>query len=272
MRQLLLFILLFVFGSANTQVIFGISRNLASSGTGIDYTKINVFVGDSFTSGYNVLSSERYTTLFCAGKGGTEDNDGVSGQGIQSTGSGCGSFVVLNTSAVPVYNSAIHGVLHISLGVNDVMRNDGSYNATSFKTNYTTDVQFLITTKLWPPNKIWVYSPWKVWNYNIPTLCGGVNSDLTRINQYNTATQEVAGENGCWYINVYSLMSSFIITDYQADQIHLNSTGNSKLASGLLTNLNDLTVFGLLVVFPTTLAAGLSKKSKVISLEKNKAA
>jgi lysophospholipase L1-like esterase len=237
MRKLLFILLIAVSACSKGQVMVlgAIKSEIVTS---IDWTKTIVFEGDSFTFGHNVDPSERYSTLFVAAKGGTEDNNGLNGQGVQNGGSGCGSFVAWNQTGVPTYSSGTHAALILPFGVNDVMRDDGTYTVAAFKADYKTKVQYAKATRLWPGNKIIILSPFRIWNYNIPSLCGGVNASPTRIAQYNTAAQEVAAEEGCYFFDVHSAMSGFLISDYQSDQIHLNATGHAKLAAMLDVNLN----------------------------------
>src|SRR5690349_18527888 len=85
-------------------------------------------------------------------------------------------------------------------------------------------------------------------NYSDRSICGGITYNPTRIAQYNTACQEVASEEGCFFFDVYSAMSTgFLVSDYQADQIHLNASGHDKLATILENNLGGFEWFVVII-------------------------
>lgn len=243
MKKLLLISILFISTICNAQDIIGVLTDPVSpppsNVTGINFSgKTTVFIGNSITFGVYVSTPPlRWTSLFCAARGATEDNDGVSGMVMQN-GGGCG-LADFNPSTIPTYSSGTHAALIIALGINDCGYNNGTYTPAAFKTRYTTSITTAISTKGWPANRIILLSLYKPIDFT--NYVGGcsvsVAADFTRAADYNTKISEVASENGCWYVDVWTAMNGLSSGFFMPDKLHPNDSGHQVIADFLIDYL-----------------------------------
>lgn len=239
MKKIFLYALLLLSLTANSQVrIFGIK---SSGYTGINFSgKTAVFIGNSIE--YGVAASDnahRWTSLFCAGRGATESNLAISGMTVQSVSAGCGN-TVFDKTIIPLYNSSIHSSLILALGINDIGET-ANFNSSDFYTQYTDDIVYAISTRGWPPSKIIMLNSYKPYSWNqYLGACSPPNTipaDNTRIADYQGKIRQVATENGCWYIDIYSAMNGLDASYFAVDQLHPNNAGHAFIANFLINYL-----------------------------------
>lgn len=233
----LLTVLFFIpfFGSCQKLVLGEISES-----SGIVFAgKTTVFIGNSITRGVDAspLADNRWTTLFCDAKSSTQDNNGVDGMTMINA---CG-FAIFDTASIPSYVEATHAALFISLGENDIGFNSGSGTSTdsAFKAAYTTAVQAAINTYGWPPELIillTVYNPFS-WNTYVGGCGVSVAANDTRVGLFNTAITEVANENGCMLIDIYTEMEGLGSEYFASDGLHPNNAGHTFIANYLINIL-----------------------------------
>ncbi len=212
--------------------------------TGINFSgKTTVFMGDSITFGFYASdNAHRWTTLFCAGVGSTEDNHGVSGGAMQNIGTGCGT-VVFNSTTVPVYNSSIHAALIIALGINDIGENVAASTPAQFKIDYTAAITYAKGTKNWPAKRIILINSYQPFSWNVyvgactPPIT--IAADNTRATAFNLKIQQVAMEQSCWYIDIFSAMAGLDSSFFFGDGLHPIDTGHAFIANYLLTPTSD---------------------------------
>ena len=220
-------------GASRKQIPISSIKGLGASG--IDFAnKTSVFVGNSVTAG-SITSdpSLRWTSLFCSSKSGTEDNLGVSGMTMQANTCPLPYFDPAN---IPVYNSGDHAALFIDLGTNDCGINIPAMTPAGFKTAYTTAVQFAINTRGWPANLIILINLYQPFSFDIYAtgVCGTtVAADGIRAAAYNLAVQEVANENGCYHVDMYTAMTGLSAAYFNADELHPNDAGHAFIANYL---------------------------------------
>lgn len=238
-KLLTIFVLLLQAFSSKGQVMLGSVGNAARL-TDIDFTgKTAVFFGNSITAG--TFSSDppntRWAHILCVARGATEDNHGVNSMYMQAS-PGCAGLPAADPANVPTYNASIHCALFITFGVNDVGFNNGSFTTTSFKTYLTTYVTTALS-KGWPANKILlqsVYHPF-AWTTYIGLCTVSSAATDARAVQYNAKIAEVASENGCYYIDIYTPMLSLNSSFYVSDGLHPNDSGHSFIGNYLATHL-----------------------------------
>ncbi len=241
MKFLLTISMLFSFAFGQ-KAILGVARTAGCVGvSGISFcNKTVVFMGNSITLGELPvdLGPLKWTSRFCAAKRSTEDNRGVNGQTMDQP-----CVDVFAPSSIPVYNSTIHAALFISLGENDIgiNANTGTYTPATFKTAYTAAVVYAIDTRGWPAGLIIIvnaYQPYSWTTYSDATLCGTLTpADGTRAGLYNAKIAEVASENGCIYIDIYTAMNGLDATYFNVDGLHPNALGDGVIANYLINNL-----------------------------------
>lgn len=237
MRKLLIILSLVISACSHGQMMLGQIKT--GNQTGITWNgKTFVVLGDSEAFGYGVSSGEEWPAVFATGKSATADNNAINGTGIDSLGT-CASFRTMPLSDFVTYNSGTHSALIIAAGTNDVGWNNGTFTVTHFKERLTILVQYANLNKGWPLNRIIVMNTYRVNSYTAYVgLCSVASpANQTRIDSYNTAVAEVATEQGVIFYNLYGSMSAFTSGDFQADGLHLNATGQSKLANILITDL-----------------------------------
>lgn len=263
MRKLITILPLLLLFSCIKAQFFGIASNTATGSrvTNITWSGKTVdIIGDSYTVGYPVTTPQRWTTIFCAGVGATENNLGLNGRGIE-TDPGCAGYSALTNATIPTH-IANHKLI-IALGTNDLARDATTFNPTTFKTDLTARVANALS-KGHAPDDIILFNTYNLWDWSaFTTSCGTGTKNTTLINQFNTAIQEVANENGLWYFDVYTEMAGFLITDYQADHTHLSVAGYDKLAQIVINRLG-LEWFVLIVLIPTM----IRKKGRIIPINK----
>lgn len=187
-----------------------------------------VFIGDSWTLGIAAtIPANRWTTLFAAAKNTTENNNGVSGQTMQTNCSGS----TFNSSTIPTYNSATHAALFIALGLNDVGLNNGVLDTTAFGTKYRSDLADAIA-KGWPPLKIFCITPGWCFSYNdwVGSCSGAVTvaAPLQRQLDFNTSVIANAAAYGARSLDVYTPMKAALNSSYY------NSGGAHLIDNGML--------------------------------------
>jgi len=238
----LLITILFLFNTAFAQkVILGINK--ATSGcvgvSGISFcNKTAVFMGNSITFGVAASSNaNRWTSLFCAAKDATEDNRGVSSTTMQlSNPCGGGSF---DPTTIPAYNASVHSALFIAYGINDIGWNIAFFTPSQFKIDYTAAVTYAISTRGWPAGKIILLNTYQPYSYT--TYVGGcgvtVAATSVRAGLYNVKVAEVATENGCILVDIYSAMAGLNSSYFRIDELHPNNSGMAVIANYLINNL-----------------------------------
>lgn len=244
MKKIFLYLLLIALAScekSNAQIkVLGIKKD--NHITGINFSgKTVVFMGNSIT--YGVASSDndhRWTTIFSTARGATEDNHGVSSTTMQSFSAGCGNFVFDKTT-IPSYNGSTHSALIIALGVNDIGFNVAASTSSAFYTAYSDAITYAISTKSWPSSKIILlnaFHPYS-WNTYVGACTPGVASaaDAARVADFNSKIQQVATENGCWYIDIYSAMNGLNSSYFNGDELHPNDAGHAFIANYLIDQL-----------------------------------
>lgn len=234
--RILIFILLSLTAKSQNSTVFpGISKPFTIDWSG----KTTLFFGDSFTYGVAASpSSNRWTTLFSTAKGTTESNSGVSGQSMQTNACSGSTF---NASVVPTFNSATHCAIFVALGLNDVGLNQGTMDTTGYGTAMRAALNTIINTKGWPRYRVIVIGIYWCWAYTGWAGIGGctiTTAPLQRQLDYNTSCQANAAAYGVNYFDTYNYMkANFLVTDYNADQLHLNNSGHSKLANYLISTI-----------------------------------
>ncbi len=209
--------------------------------TGINFVgKTAVFIGNSITFGVAASdNAHRWSSLFCAGRSATEDNLAISGMTVQNVSAGCGN-VFFDKTIIPSYNSSIHSALILALGVNDIGET-AHFTSSAFYTQYSDDIVYAISTKGWPPNKIIILNSYKPFSWNnYVGACSPPNTvpaDNTRIADYQSKILQVATENGCWYIDIYSAMNGLNATYFAVDGLHPNNSGHAFIANYLISYL-----------------------------------
>lgn len=202
------------------------------------YGKTTVFCGNSITFGVaaSPMATNRWTTLFSAGKGTTEVNNGVSGMTMQS--GGCGS--VFSNAYIPTYVAGTHAALIIALGINDIGNNIPALTPAGFKTAYQSALTNALGAKGWPANRIVLINTYRPVSYNayVGSCSVSVAADATRAGLYNTAISELATDNGVRLVDIYTPMAALDATYFNADQLHPNNAGHAWIANYLITNLN----------------------------------
>lgn len=223
------------------------SQSVILGGTVTSYPPINwvghttVFFGDSWVLGVaaSPMATNRFTTLFCAAKNTTENNNGVSGQSLQTNACGGSTFA---KTLIPAYNSSIHACLFLEDGLNDVGLNQGTMLPSVFQTTLDDAVNYAINTKGWPPLLVILITPGWLVNYAGFNGIGGCTitpADATRQAAYVTAVKTVASAYGCRVVDLYQYTHDNLTTpDFAPDGLHPNNTGHSLIASFLISQIN----------------------------------
>lgn len=235
MRNFITILLFFISTFVKSQIIFGVKPG---GETGIDFNgKTAVFFGNSITAGFIASGPTKWWTyLFCQGKNSTQDNHGVSSMTMQANP--CG-FPIFDKTNIPTYVAGTHCAMFIALGINDVGVNLVSMTPALFKVAYTSAITYAINTKGWPPNRIILLNTYHPFSYNIYIgLCTvTVAPDQTRAAAYNSKVQEVAVENGCFYVDINTAMVGLSALYFNVDQLHPNDAGHAFIANYLLSVL-----------------------------------
>lgn len=264
MRKLLTILsLLLLVNCTKSQVILPMMSGGAATGrvTNVVWSgKTADIIGDSYAVGYPVTTPQRWTTIFCAGVGATENNLGLNGRGIEAD-PGCAGYSALTNATIPTH-SAGH-ILIFALGTNDMARDASTFDVVDFKIAYQLRINDALS-KGHSASEIILFNTYSLWDWSaFTTSCGTGTKDLTRIGQYNTAIQQLASDNGLWYFDVYTEMAGFLITDYQADHTHLSVAGYDKLAQIVINRLG-FGWFVIIILIPTVVAS----RGKIIPLNK----
>lgn len=175
-----------------------------------------VFLGDSIIEGYLIDPIEnRYTTRLCHKLGYVEDNRGVGGSSVKNT----------PLSIIPTKSSDM-AFLWIAFGTND--RAISGNTASLFKNDLTNFVNNALT-KGWSANDIYLAT--------VPGYQYGDGNSNSAIQPYNIATEEVATEKGCAFVDMYNVMvngrpfGSLRTLFLTPDHVHPNSTVGSEALS-----------------------------------------
>lgn len=222
----------------NSGFILTITGTSKTSSSGIVFSgKTAVFMGNSITTGtYASDSAHRWTSLFCAAKGAIEENRGINGKTMQNNSS-CPSTSPFDPTLIPTYNSTIHSSLFIALGLNDVGLNNAAFTATAFKTSYTAAIMHAINIKGWPAKKIILVNIFQPYSWTLYTTLPGctvlVAADASRAALYNTKVSEVANENGCMLVDIYSAMTGLTSNYFYTDGLHPIDLGHALIANYL---------------------------------------
>lgn len=240
MRKLLIILLISLSACVKSQphgMFFNCIQNIpAKTGFVLRGHKVD-FMGNSITVGfYSSDDDHRWTTLFCAAKNAVEVNHGHSGEMVQ-VGS-CTHQITL--AIIPNYEPDSSSVLIFALGINDVGNDNGEYTADLFKTRYQQLIDNAIL-KGWPPDRIIVMTIYHPIDFSVYVGgCGGsvvTEADEARAEDYNTKIAELAAENGCKLIDMWTAMTGLNSSYYNADKLHPNDAGHAFIANYLISVL-----------------------------------
>jgi len=217
---------------------------LGGQGSGLDFTKTNVFVGDSYTFGVAAsTTANRWTSLFNTAKGGTESNLGVNGTFMEQNSPCGGTALPYDITTIPDYNSLPAGsVLIISIGINDVGINTASFTPAGFKAAYQAAIDYWNGTKNFPITQMLISSIYHPIDWTVYTTIGcsvSVAATDTRWGLYNDVIDELVAENpGIHFVDGGAYMlANFNSSHYAMDGLHLNDLGMSDYANYLLSVL-----------------------------------
>lgn len=199
--------------------------------------KTTVFLGDSWTNGIAASdNAHRYTTLFAAGKGTTEVNNGVNG--VTASPDSCAGYTYYSLSYIPTYNSGTHAALFINLGLNDIGKNVNYQSPERFDSAYNAIILNAVS-KGWPLNRIFIFTPGYVIDYTAWVgACGISAASSSRALAFNAKIQALATSYGCNYVDIYTPMSTNLNSSYyDAGKAHLNDSGMDWLADWLLAHI-----------------------------------
>lgn len=199
--------------------------------------KTTVFLGDSWTNGIAASSNaNRYTSLFSAGKGTTESNNGVNS--VTMSPDSCAGYTHYSLTYIPTYNSGTHCALFINLGLNDIGKNNNYQTVERFDSSYNAYLNNAINVKGWPPSRIYIFTPGYVLSYTAWVgTCGITAANSTRHQAFNAVVQSLATSYGCNYVDIYAPMSTALNSSYYSVNIHLNDAGMDWLADWLLAHI-----------------------------------
>lgn len=194
------------------------------------------FYGDSIVAGSAASpSSNRWTSLFCANKGATESNSGISGEVLQN-GTVCGR-TVFDQTTIATYNSLTHGALFISLGTNDIGLNNGTMTSAGYNSTLSSVVDYAHTTKGWPLSKIVLCSPPYMtttgYNLYVGSCSVAVAADAVRHRDYVAQVLSVAQTKHTCYVDFYTAMVNYATPSdlISGDGVHPNNIGHSFMAT-----------------------------------------
>ena len=199
--------------------------------------KTVIFIGNSITVGASASdNAHRWTTIFCANKGSTEVNMGISGQVLQN-GTVCGR-TVFDKTTIPSYSAGTHAALFISLGVNDIGLNNGTMTPEGFRATLLEAVDYAHFTKAWPYAAIVLVTPfyYTAQGYNAYVGACGVTTaaNVARHESYKDEVSAVASLRQTVLLDAYTAMknssspASLIST---VDGIHPVDSGHAFIAS-----------------------------------------
>jgi len=207
---------------------------------GIDFTgKKAYFFGNSITSGVAASSTAlRWTTLFCAKRGATEINYGVSGMTLSANACGTG-FI---TDSIPNYNISTDAALFLDFGTNDIGYNGtGVYISTNDFRDKMRNTLLISISKGWPPSNIVVVSPYFALSYN--AFIGGCYGNITqaatqaRADSFNVIALHESRQLRCRTIDAMGAMRNLNNSWYNIDSLHPNNLGHAFIADIVLNNL-----------------------------------
>jgi lysophospholipase L1-like esterase len=199
--------------------------------------KTIMFCGDSWIAGVAASpTSNRWSTLFAAGKSGTESNNGSSGATMSPDS--CAGYISYSLGLVPSYTSS-YRALFIALGLNDIGKNVNYQSADRFDSAYNAFLNTVINTKGWPDSLVYLVTPGRVLSYTSWTgTCGITAANTTRHELFNSKIQALATTWGCNYVDVYTPMNAASLnSSYYGDDAHLNNAGHDWLADWLLAHI-----------------------------------
>lgn len=234
-------ILLISFQS-HAQISFGIARSGGVQGGIVFAGKTAVFIGDSFVFGVAATDdAHRWTSLFCAGKGATEDNRGVNGLFMQQNSSCGGAASPIDETTIPAYSAGTHSALFIAIGINDVGLNKAAFTPAGFKSDYQNVLEYAISTRGWPAELIILVNVYHPVSWSVYTSISGcsisVAADDTRGEDYNEKIAELSAENETLLVDIWTAMLGLNSSYYAIDGLHCVNTGHAVIANYLLSVL-----------------------------------
>ena len=241
MKQVFIFLFIpFIVKSQNTTLVKSVISN-TDYDTIAFYAKRVTFIGNSITFG--TASSDtfhRWTNVFTLSKGAVQTNMGISGQTMQGK-IGCTS-TIFDMTTIPAYVAGTDAALFISLGINDVGFNNGYCLPASFQTQYNVVIQYAINTKGWVSERIVLLTPYWIDSTGYASYVGTcdvtVASDVVRHEDYVNRVIDIANDNGCQVVDVYSAMRDSPLngTFLSGDGLHPNDTGHAFIANVVLAH------------------------------------
>lgn len=230
--------------------------------------KTAVFMGNSITNGIAASdNAHRWTSLFCAAKGATEDNRGVNGCFMQQNSSCGGAAFPFDQTTIPAYNISTHSYLFIDIGINDVGLNTASFTSAGYKSAYQTVLTYAMGTRGWPPERIILLNVYHPFSWDVYTFISGCSVSVAATDargiDYNTKVPELSSENGCLLIDIWTPMQALSAIYYAADELHPNDAGHAFIANYLISVL-DLKWFVILILIPTF----IKNRGRIIPINK----
>ncbi len=221
--------------------------------------------GSSITTGVNsspILTS-RWTYLLDRQLGYVEHNIAQNGRTVENrTPLNPAGYPTINmvqdTASIPLYVAGVTKLLTFE-GTTDAGYVSTNYNTTNYIADYTTVLNFAITTRGWPAAKILMITPSRVTTAGYGTFAANYGTTAptrARFVSFIAATKTVSTTFHTKYYNIDSLLrltDSTVTID--PDGVHLTNAGEIVVANGLFSFLgaNSLIISADTTLIPTRL-------------------
>jgi lysophospholipase L1-like esterase len=181
-----------------------------------------VAIGDSNTSGGigGVTSAQRYGAIVAKSLTATEDNRGVSGSTMSAADNGGSTARWVATKQRDSTINRAGAFYTVMLGTND---DRFAVPAASFASDYETWLNYQFSAGFDPSQFILIS----------PIAATDALSSASRQREFGRTVAALAARYGCGFFDAYPVTSQSP-TYFQADLLHLNATGHTALANGLL--------------------------------------